>query len=133
MDMDGIMKKVGDKLNVARDVAMDLADKAGKKAGEVYDAAKLKIKLADIRRDISSLYREIGAAAYNARLSGDDIAAAVAEKCDEVQRLKAEMEELSKQVEEEAEAEAEAADDVIIEAEVSEAEMELEPAEEKAE
>lgn len=101
MDMDEIMKKVGDKFNIARDVVMDLTDKAGKKAGEVYDVAKLKIKLADIRRDISSLYREIGKEAFNAKLAGDDIDAAISEKCAEIQRLQAEIEELSKKVEEE--------------------------------
>ena len=60
MDMDELMKKVGDKLNAARDAVLDLTDKAGKKAGEVYDVAKVKIKLNDIRRDIGSLYKEIG-------------------------------------------------------------------------
>ncbi len=92
MDMDEIMKKVGDKLNVARDTAMDLADKAGKKAGEVYDVAKLKIKLFDMRRDVNALYKEVGKDAYNAGLAGEDVAAAIASKCEEISRLQKEME-----------------------------------------
>ena len=118
MDMDELMKKVGDKLNVARDVFLDLTDKAGKKAGEVYDVAKLKIKLNDIRRDISGLYKEAGQAAYNAFKADEDIAAAISEKCAEIERLYNEMEEISKEIELEAEAEAEA--------EADEAELEVE-------
>lgn len=102
MDMDGIMKKVGDGLNVARDLVMDFTDKAGKKAGEVYDVAKLKIKLADIRRDINSLYKAIGVAAYDALQAGDDIAAAISEKCAEIQRLNNEIADLEEEVKSEA-------------------------------
>lgn len=102
MDMDGIMKKMGDKLSAVRGVALDLTDKAGKKAGEVYDVAKLKIKIADIRRDVNSLYREIGTAAYEAKLSGGDIAAAIEEKCAEITRLKEEIAKLETEVADEA-------------------------------
>lgn len=112
MDMDGLMKKVGNTLNAARDVVLDLTDKAGKKAGEVYDVAKLKIKLSDIRRDISSLYKEIGQSAYNALQAQEDIAAAISEKCIEIERLYREMEEVSKEVEEK---ESEAAEDAAAE------------------
>ncbi len=101
MDMDGMMKKLGDAFNTARDKVLDLTDKAGKKAGEVYDVAKLKIRLNDIRRDISGLYKEIGQAAYNARQAGEDISAAIGEKCGEIERLYHEMEELAKEVEQE--------------------------------
>ena len=99
MDMDELMKKVGDKLNAARDAVLDLTDKAGKKAGEVYDVAKIKIKLNDIRRDIGSLYKEIGKTAYNAFQAKEDIAAAISDKCAEVERLYAEMEAVSKELE----------------------------------
>ena len=101
MDMDGMMKKLGDAFNTARDKVLDLTDKAGKKAGEVYDVAKLKIRLNDIRRDISSLYKEIGQAAYNARQADEEISAAIGEKCGEIERLYHEMEELAKEVEQE--------------------------------
>ncbi|MCH5187733.1 MAG: hypothetical protein J1F63_04975 [Oscillospiraceae bacterium] len=134
MDMDGLMKKVGDTLNAARDVVLDLTDKAGKKAGEVYDVAKLKIKLTDIRRDISSLYKEVGQSAYNALQAQEDIAAAISEKCVEIERLYREMEEIAKEVEEkedESAAEAaeeaaadEAAEEPVVEAEIVEDEPE---------
>ena len=134
MDMDGLMKKVGDTLNAARDVVLDLTDKAGKKAGEVYDVAKLKIKLTDIRRDISSLYKEVGQTAYNALQAQEDIAAAISEKCVEIERLYREMEEVAKEVEEkESEAAAEepageeaeeAAEEAAVETEIVEDETE---------
>lgn len=115
MDMDEIVKNVGDKLNKARDVAMDLADKAGKKANEVYDVAKLRIKIADIHRDINVLYKEIGMAACNAKAAGEDIGAVIADKCAEVERLNGELEELSKSA---------TADDGTIEVEAEETEDE---------
>ena len=131
MDMDGLMKKVGNKLNAARDVMLDLTDKAGKKAGEVYDVAKLKIKLTDIRRDISALYKEVGQAAYNALQAQEDIAAAISEKCVEIERLYREMDEVAKAVEEkESEAAAEepageeAAEEAAVETEIVEDEPE---------
>ncbi len=96
MDFDEIMKKVGSKMNDVRDVVLDFTDKAGKKAGEVYGDAKVKIKLADVQRDINSLYKEIGAAAYTANRAGEDISAVINDKCAEVERLYAEMEEIAK-------------------------------------
>ncbi len=130
MDMDEIMKNAGNKLNKARDVALDWADKAGKKANEVYDVVKIRIKIADIRRDINSLYREIGMAAFDARNAGEDISAVIADKCAEVERLNGEIEELSRK------AEAEAETDGAIDAEAWEAEAdspEETPAEEPKE
>lgn len=115
MDMDEIVKNMGDKLNKARDVAMDIADKAGEKASEVYDAVKLRLKMADIRRDINSLYKEIGMAACNAREAGEDIASVIADKCGEVERLRAELEALSEKISD---------DDETIEVEANEADEE---------
>lgn len=102
MDFDDVVKKLGDKLNDVRDVVLDLSGKAQKKAGEVYSDTKLKLKLADIQRDINTLYKEIGSAAYTANRSGEDIAGVIAQKCDEVERLYGEMEELAKKIDEEA-------------------------------
>lgn len=99
MDFDEVMKKIAGKLNDVRDIVLDVADKAGKKAGEVYGDTKIKIKMADIQKDINSLYREVGAAAYTADRGGEEIAPVIAEKCDEIQRLYGEMDELSKELE----------------------------------
>lgn len=134
MDMDGLMKKVGNTLNAARDVVLDLTDKAGKKAGEVYDVAKLKIKLTDIRRDISALYKEVGQAAYNALQAQEDIAAAISEKCVEIERLYREMEEVAKEVEEkESEAAAESDAEEPADEEAEEAAVETEIVEDETE
>ena len=115
MDFDEMMKKVGIKMNEVRDIVMDFTDKAGKKAGEIYGDTKIKLKIADVQRDISKLYKEIGKAAYIANRAGEDVSAVINDKCDEVERLEAEMEELAKGL---AKAKAEAgetdeADDVI--------------------
>lgn len=129
MDFDGLMKKVGEKMNEARDVVMDLTDKAGKKAGEIYGDTKIRLKIADVQRDINNLYKEVGKAAYVANRAGEDVSAVIGEKCDEIQRLCAEMEELGKGLVKE---EAEEADDVIeVEAQESEAEAEPEAATEE--
>ena len=96
MDFDEMMKKVGVKMNEVRDIVMDFTDKAGKKAGEIYGDTRIKLKIADIQRDINKLYKEIGKDAYMANRAGEDISAVINEKCDEVDRLNAEMEELAK-------------------------------------
>lgn len=123
MDFDELMKKVGVKMNEARDVVMDLTDKAGKKAGEIYGDTKIRLKLADIQRDINALYKEIGSAAYTANRAGEDVNAVIGEKCDEIQRLYGEMEEIAKGL---AKAQAETAqdDDDVFETEAEESEEE---------
>ena len=130
MDFDELMKKVGVKMNEARDVVMDLTDKAGKKAGEIYGDTKVRLKIADVNRDINNLYKEVGKAAYTANRAGEDISAVINEKCDEIQRLYEEMEELAKSIAKPEEEEAEADDVIEVEAEESESEA---PAEEPTE
>lgn len=123
-NIDELMKKAGEKMNEARDVVMDLADKAGKKAGEIYGDAKIRIKIADVQKDINSLYKEVGKAAYTANRAGEDVSAVVNDKCDEIQRLYAEMEELSKSLNKnsaEESASDDGADDGVIEVEAGEA------------
>lgn len=130
MDFDEVMKKVGVKMNEVRDIVLDFTDKAGKKAGEVYGDAKVKLKLSDIQRDINSLYKEIGSAAYTAPRAGEDIASVIERKCDEVERLYAEMEELAKSLEKEKAEEASADDVIVTEAVEAEPEQEQPEAEE---
>ena len=134
MDFDEMMKKVGAKMNEVRDIVMDFTDKAGKKAGEIYGDTRIKLKIADVQRDINKLYKEVGKTAYTANRAGEDIAAAINDKCDEIERLSAEMEELARgYAKARAEAEANAEDDEdIIEVEAIEAEDDDE-AEEPAE
>ncbi len=135
MDFDELMKTVGAKMNEVRDVVMDFTDKAGKKAGEIYGDTKVKLKIADIQRDINHLYREVGKAAYTANQAGEDIAAVIGDKCSEIQRLYAEMEELNKSLSKDKEETApEAGDDVIeVEAQESPAPEEDAPAAEAPE
>ena len=111
VEFDELMKKAGERMNEARDAVMDLADKAGKKATELYGDAKVRLKISDIQKDINKLYREVGKSAYTANRSGEDVSAVINEKCDEIQRLYGEMEELSKSLSKEKEnEEAEAAE-----------------------
>ena len=129
MDFDELMKKVAVKMNETRDMVMDLTDKAGKKAGELYGDAKIRLKIADIQRDVNGLYREVGKAAYAANRAGEDVSAVINEKCDEIQRLCAEMEDLSKNLTAMKEVD-EDEEDAIIEVDVEENEA---PADEQPE
>ncbi len=122
MDFDDLMKKIGVKMNEARDMLMDLTDKAGKKAGEIYGDAKIRLKLADIQRDVNSLYKEIGSAAYTANRAGEDVNAVIGEKCDEIQRLYGEMEEIAKGLAKAQGKEVPSEDDDIFETEAVESE-----------
>ncbi len=128
VEFDELMKKAGERMNEARDAVMDLADKAGKKATELYGDAKVRLKISDIQKDINKLYREVGKSAYTANRSGEDVSAVINEKCDEIQRLFGEMEELSKSLSKEKEnEEAEAAADEPIETEAVESDEPAEP------
>ncbi len=112
-NIDEMMKKTGEKMNEARDAVLDLADKAGKKISELYGDARVRLKIAEVQKDINSLYKDIGKAAYTANRSGEDVSAVINEKCDEIQRLYAEMEELSRSLEKEQEQEGSDGGDVI--------------------
>lgn len=130
MDFDEMMKKVGIKMNEVRDIVMDFTDKAGKKAGELYGDTKIKLKIDGINRDISKLYKEVGKEAYTANRAGEDVSAVINDKCDEIERLFAEMEELAKGYAKAKAADEEAGEeDGIIEVEI-EPEDEEEPEEE---
>ena len=134
MDFDEMMRKVGAKMNEVRDIVMDFSDKAGKKAGEIYGDTRIKLKIADVQRDINKLYKEVGKSAYTANRAGEDISAAINEKCDEIERLCCEMEELAKgYAKAKAEADAEDDEDVIeVEAVETAAEEDAEEPEEPA-
>ena len=134
MDFDEMMRKVGAKMNEVRDIVMDFSDKAGKKAGEIYGDTRIKLKIADVQRDINKLYKEVGKSAYTANRAGEDISAAINEKCDEIERLCCEMEELAKgYAKAKAEADAEDNEDVIeVEAVENAAEEDAEEPEEPA-
>ncbi len=129
VEFDELMKKAGERMNEARDAVMDLADKAGKKATELYDDAKTRLKIADIQKDINKLYREVGKSAYTANRSGEDVSAVINEKCDEIQRLYGEMEELSKSVAKAKEEAVEEPADGPVETEAVESDEPAEPAE----
>jgi len=42
-----------------------VAENIGKKTGEIIDSAKLRIQIADIKRDLSKAYEELGIVAFN--------------------------------------------------------------------
>ncbi len=124
MEFDDLMKKVGVKMNEVRDIVMDFTDKAGKKAGEIYGDTKTKLKIADVQKDINNLYKEVGKAAYTANRSGEDVSAVIGDKCDEIARLYAEMEELSQSLAKAKDEDGAEDDGGVIEVEASEAEPE---------
>lgn len=64
------------------------ASAVSKKAGDVYDNSKLKISAAEIRGEINSKLRELGALTYKMQIHGTDLADKVAEKVAEITELK---------------------------------------------
>ena len=57
-----------------KDKATDVAQVAGKKMGEVYSITKLKVSIAEKKRVLRALYRELGEIAYeNYKTDNDDM------------------------------------------------------------
>ncbi len=63
------MAVFGDVLSRAKAVA----EAAGKKTGELVENTKTKMEIADVQREIASLYEGLGRLVYDGRRSGDPI------------------------------------------------------------
>ncbi|MBE6911721.1 MAG: hypothetical protein E7473_04260 [Ruminococcaceae bacterium] len=59
-----ILEKIYSTAATAGDMASKVVGDAGKKAGEVYSASKLKIKILNIKTDMDILYKEAGRLVY---------------------------------------------------------------------
>jgi len=59
-----ILEKVKATASAAAEAGIKVADQAGKKAGELMEVGKLKLKLFDLTTEVEVLYKEIGKAVY---------------------------------------------------------------------
>lgn len=64
------------------------ASVVSKKASDVYDSSKQKIAAAEIRAEINSKLKELGALTYKSVVHGIDISEKIKEKADEITELK---------------------------------------------
>lgn len=89
---------------------MDFLNKLGKKASETYQVTKekasnlseelkIKGKINELKENISKAYREIGQIVYNEVKDGKDVSKdEVSEKCENISRMKDEIEKLETQI-----------------------------------
>ncbi len=78
----------------AGETASNAAYLAGKKSGEILDAAKLNFKIAGLKNDVKSALLEIGGMIYQTHSGGEDNQEILLEKLREIDVLKAEIAEL---------------------------------------
>ncbi len=75
------------------------AEATAKKAGELTDTAKLKLKQNRITSDIGDTYTEIGRLIYKQYKDASDESAAIAEKCLAIDKLNEELEAVNAEIE----------------------------------
>ena len=81
-----------DFLNKARDVA----DVVGEKTNDFVNATKLRMAIADVKREISATMEGLGRLVYDAHQSDADITDLVQQAVDRVHKLEAKQRELEK-------------------------------------
>lgn len=53
--------------------AKAMAEAAGKKTGELVETTKIKLEIAELQREIASLYEGLGRLVYDGRQSGESV------------------------------------------------------------
>ncbi len=76
----------------------DVAETAGRKTGELVELGKIKLKIADLRREIASAHEGLGRLVYDSRRSGEDVEDMVEACVAHIGELTAEMEDLEEKV-----------------------------------
>lgn len=74
------------------------ASAVSKKAGDVYDSSKLKISAAEIRGEITSKLRDLGALTYKSKVQNVDLSDKIDEKISEIIDLKDNLNALNEQI-----------------------------------
>ncbi len=108
--MDEMFRDLFDKVKTTAAAASDIVGKsvgdAGKKAGEVVEVTKLRVKIFDLKNDIHVLWREIGQLVYESHAEPDsdppkldEKLAAVDEKMQQIRECKLRIQELKKAAE----------------------------------
>jgi hypothetical protein len=80
------------------DTAVDAAYSAGKKAGELLSAAKLKARVADRKLEVNTQLREVGEMLYATHTGTPTDSEILLAKLQEIDGLKAEIKELETQL-----------------------------------
>lgn len=76
----------------------DVAETAGRKTGELVELGKIKLKIADLRREIASANEGLGRLVYDSRRSGEDVEDMIEACVSHIGELTAEMEELEEKI-----------------------------------
>lgn len=72
----------------------DVAESVGKKTGELVELGKMKVKIADLRREIEGAHEGLGRLIYDSRKSGEPIDDMVDACIEHIDTLHAEIAEL---------------------------------------
>ncbi len=76
----------------------DMAETAGRKTGELVEISKIKIRIAELRREIAGAHEGLGRLIYDSRKSGEDVAEMVDACVDHIADLYEDLEELELKV-----------------------------------
>ncbi len=63
-NLNSVLEKVYATASTAGDFASKAVDSAGKKAGEVYNVSKLRLRILSVKTDMDILYKEVGKIVY---------------------------------------------------------------------
>lgn len=96
--MDNFVEKIKAKLNKAVDGAEKYANIAVNKTSSLIDKAKLSIAVNDAEKKIKDIMIEMGEYVYANYAEGVDFPEELAEKCADIEKLKAEIAELKNAV-----------------------------------
>lgn len=76
----------------------DVAETAGRKTGEWVELGKMKLKIADLRREIAGAHEGLGRLIYDSRKSGESVDDMVDACVDHISTLNAELEDLEERI-----------------------------------
>lgn len=76
----------------------DVAETAGRKTGELVELGKMKLKIADLRREIAAAHEGLGRLIYDSRKSGEPVDDMVDACIEHISTLNAEIEELEERI-----------------------------------
>ncbi len=75
-----------------------VAETAGRKTGELVELGKIKIKIADLQREVSSAQEGLGRLVYDSRISGQSVEDMIDACVAHITELQSEIEELEEKV-----------------------------------
>lgn len=76
----------------------DVAESAGRKTGELVELGKIKLKIADLRREVAGAHEGLGRLVYDSRKSGEQVDDMVDACIDHITTLNAEIEDLEERI-----------------------------------